>query len=274
VNVPMSSLSSRTLNSLRSRGVKTTLKIVHSHFESALFDRRYGVRTGGLGDNQSIKVPVFRSAFDSLQIPCDGVFVDFGSGKGRVLLLSVLYGFHRSVGIEFVRDLCVASERNLDRFRARTDRHFEVHVLNMDASCYTVSQDDSVFFLYDPFEKKVLEQVLSNIRRSLESKPRSIHIVYANPGHREVLDDDPFWRTAGEVAPHGLETFVYYRQREGDVGSEGDQWDERDTTTLRLRSDHLSRVLPHRPSTQPGNDLTKHTLSNFVTRLTRRNDHV
>lgn len=223
----VSSLPSRSLHSLRSRGLRPTLRIIGSYADDAFFDRRNGVHTRRwvnlrdldvVGDNKDqginyhpIKVRVFRSAFDLFRIPCDGVFVDYGSGKGRVMVLSILYGFQRSVGVEFASSLSRDSEDNLDRFRTRTGRRFDARVLNVDAALYPVDDDDCVFFLYNPFGRKVLQQVLTNIRRSLESRPRSIHVVYANPVHRKAFDDDPFWETAGETDSGGLETFVYYR---------------------------------------------------------------
>lgn len=222
-------LPRRSLNSLRSRGLKPTLRYIQAYADDALFELHYGVSTdrwvevAGLevvGDNknqavnyQPVKVLAFRSSIGSFQIPTDGAFVDYGSGKGRVLLLSILYGFHRVVGIEFAGDLCREAENNLDKFRARTGKHFEASVLCVDAACYPVDDHDCVFFLNNPFKRKVLEQVLGNIRQSLQSKPRSIHIVYANPVHRQVLDDDPFWRTAGETTSGGLERYVYYQPR-------------------------------------------------------------
>ena len=196
---------------------------------SSVFDFRYGVRTDQwvelsdlevVGDNrdqgrsyQPIRPLIFRSALDSFKIPREGVFVDYGSGKGRVLMLSVLSGFHRTVGIEFAPDLCRVAEHNLDKFRARTGMQFEALVLNVDAACYKVNDDECVFFLFNPFDGEVLEQVLRNIRYSLQHKPRSIHIIYANPVHRQVLDNDPFWLNVGETDCGGFETFVYYQAR-------------------------------------------------------------
>lgn len=225
----LGSLPRRYSGLLRSRGLKRTLRIIRANTDDALFDFRYGVRTGrmvGLGDlevvgdnreqgyyYQPVRVLVFRSALDSFKIPPDGIFVDYGSGKGRALLLSIEYGFERAVGIEFSPDLCRMAEDNLDRFRTRTGRRFESRVLNEDAACYQVNDDDCVFFLYDPFGQKVLEQVLGNIRHSLQSKPRAIHVIYAYPVHRQVLDDDPFWRTVAETTSGGFDPFVYYQPR-------------------------------------------------------------
>jgi ribosomal protein S18 acetylase RimI-like enzyme len=223
------SLPIRYLHLLHSRGFKRTLNIVNANANDALFELRYGVHTGRMvglrdlevvGDNrdqgyyyQAVRALVFRSAFDYFQIPSSGIFVDYGSGKGRALMLAIEYGFDRAVGIEFAIELCREAEGNLSKFRARSNRDFEARILNLDAACYTVNDDDCVFFLYDPFGKEVLEQVLSNIRHSLQSKPRLIHVVYAHPLYRQLLDDDPFWRTVGDTTSGGFDTFVYYQPR-------------------------------------------------------------
>ncbi|HEY1990432.1 MAG TPA: class I SAM-dependent methyltransferase [Acidimicrobiales bacterium] len=162
---------------------------------------------------QPIKADQFRSAIRYFQIPTDGVFVDYGSGKGRVLLLAILHGFDRVLGVEFAPALCEEAQRNCERFRRRTGRRFDAQVLNVDAAKYPVSDDDSVFFLYNPFGSRVLEQVLENIRVSLASNPRAIHVIYVNPFHRQVLDGDPFWRVVAETDSGGLETAVYYQPR-------------------------------------------------------------
>jgi SAM-dependent methyltransferase len=165
------------------------------------------------GNYQPIKADQFRSAVSFFQIPTDGAIVDYGSGKGRVLLLAILYGFHRVVGVEFAQALCEDAERNFERFRERTGREFAARVVNVDAADYEVRDDDCVFFLNNPFTSKVLGNVLANIRLSLQSRPRRIHIVYVNPFQRQVLDGDPFWRLVAETDSGGLETAVYYQSR-------------------------------------------------------------
>jgi SAM-dependent methyltransferase len=194
-----------------------------------LFDVRYGVHTDRwvdlndldvIGANrdqaknyQPVKSDLFRSAIASFRIPLDGVFVDYGSGKGRVLMLAILYGFHRVVGVEFAQALCIEAEQNLQKFRRRTNKQFDANVQNVDASDYAVGDQDCVFFFYNPFGSDVLSQVLNNIRQSLQSKPRLVHVVYANPDHREVIDGDPFWRQIAETTSGGFEPVVYYQPR-------------------------------------------------------------
>lgn len=219
----------RTINFLRSHGLRSTLRKIRAHVNNALFDRRYGVNSDTwaaledltvVGDNkdfggncQPVKPLAFESAINAFRIPRDGVFVDFGSGTGRALMLAVLSGFDRVVGVEFAVDICDLAEQNLEAFRRRTGKKFEYRILNLDASVYEVSDNDCVFFLYNPFDGPVLEAVLTNIRRSYESAPRPIHLVYGNPWQRQVLDADPFWLAVDETDAGGLEDFVHYRPR-------------------------------------------------------------
>jgi len=201
-------LPGRILKSLRIRGLKSTLRYIQAYAHDALFDLRYGVRTDRwvalrdleiVGHNrhqgknyQPVKASVFRSAIDAFQIPRDGVFVDYGSGKGRVLMLAVLYGFKRTVGIEFAQDLCVDADRNLDRFRNRTRKQFEARVLNVDAACYRVDDEDSIFSYTTPSTRRFsntcsatsgtrFNPVPFNTPRLCESGPPR------SPGQRPIL---------------------------------------------------------------------------------------
>lgn len=225
----VTTLPRRSVNSLRRRGLKPTLRYIRAYADDAWFDRRYGVQTDRwvalkdlevVGDNkaqggnyQPIKADQFRSAIRYFQIPTNGVFVDYGSGKGRVLFLAILYGFNRVAGVEFATALCEEADHNFESFRRRTGREFEAHTVNVDAAEYSVNDDDCVFFMNNPFNSEVLEQVLDNIRLSLRSKPRAIHLIYVNPHHRRLLDDDPFWRLINETDSGGLEPAVYYQPR-------------------------------------------------------------
>lgn len=222
------------LRSVRTHGLRPTLTKARVHLDSAFFDRRYGVDSNRhvptteleiVGGNQShgtflqpIKPLVFKAAMRSLDIPIHGTFVDFGSGAGRALMLAALHGFQHVVGVEYAVNLNPLAERNLEAFRWRTGRDFSFRIVGMDAGDYPVGDDEQVFFFYNPFDRLILERVLANIRRSYETSPRSVHVVYANPTQRLVLDQDPFWMAVDEIGGQGLETFVHYRPRDVSTG--------------------------------------------------------
>ncbi len=226
-NRSLATVPVRTFNFLRTHGFRSTLRKIRAHVNNAAFDRRYGVRSDlwvaapdlkVVGENhehglncQPVKPLAFSSAMDAFQIPREGVFVDLGSGAGRALMMAVLSGFNRVLGVEYASDICVLAEQNLDAFRKRTGKEFESRVLNLDAADYEVDDEDCVFFLYNPFDRPVFDVVLANIRRSHQSAPRTIHLVYGRPLQREALDEDPFWLAVDESDFGGLEDFVYYR---------------------------------------------------------------
>jgi SAM-dependent methyltransferase len=115
----------------------------------------------------------------------DFTFIDLGSGKGRVLLLASQLPFKRIIGIEFSRELMQIARANLTRC-ARVGSHIDL--LWMDVEDYEFPTDQSVVYLYNPFDEKVMVRVINNLRLSLVRHPRELYIVYCNPLHASVID--------------------------------------------------------------------------------------
>jgi len=42
-------------------------------------------------------------------------------------------------------------------------------------------------FFFNPFDEVVMIKVVRNILASLKEKPRQVHIMYANPVHKEIF---------------------------------------------------------------------------------------
>src|SRR5690606_19904681 len=117
-----------------------------------LFDVWYGTDTRGLvpcreydvvGNNkdhgtgfQSSRPTPFKKVIRSLEAPAGGVFVDIGSGKGRILLIASDLGFRKVVGLEFVPSLCEVAKENVKRYRAKGRGAAEIEVHAVDASTY------------------------------------------------------------------------------------------------------------------------------------------
>src|SRR5690349_10766861 len=87
-----------------------------SDWRDAALDRTYGIETcelvqkpQGAGEHpdhgylyEPIQLAVFRRIMAALAIdPHNYTFVDYGSGKGRALVLAAEYGFRRVVGVEY-----------------------------------------------------------------------------------------------------------------------------------------------------------------------------
>jgi SAM-dependent methyltransferase len=110
------------------------------------------------------------------------VFVDYGSGKGRVLLHASRRPFARVIGIELDPEDCAFARRNLAAAAAaRRVRAAAVEVLEVDASSWPVPDDVTVVYMFNPFKGEVFAAVVSRLIESLDRRPRPLTLVYANP---------------------------------------------------------------------------------------------
>ncbi len=119
----------------------------------------------------------------------DLVFVDLGSGKGRVLVYASGRRFHRIIGVEFAAELHSVASENIERGRHPRQRCADIEVVLGDAVEFEIPDDPCVFFLFNPFERPVLEQVVDNIRVSFERNPRPMYVVYHNPVYASAFDE-------------------------------------------------------------------------------------
>jgi len=120
--------------------------------------------------------------------PREYLFIDFGSGKGRALVLAARYGFKRVIGVEFARSLHEIAERNIAIYRSRNEGTPPVDLHCADAVDFTLPDADAMLFFYNPFGCEVLSQICRNIEVAFRSRPRTLVIAYRNPVHANVFD--------------------------------------------------------------------------------------
>ncbi len=138
-----------------------------------------------------------------------GSFIDFGSGKGRALILAARAGFQRVVGVEWSPVLHALCRRNLESAwerRALRSAH-ELHLC--DAARFTVPDDSSVWFWFNPFDATLTDRVAMHLLDSLKRRPRPAYLIYARPTQVAVLVAQGF-RIVSEVrlAPDYLDALI------------------------------------------------------------------
>jgi SAM-dependent methyltransferase len=209
----------RIRKSLRDRGLAATLRrsfLLPAHLlneyrrtkslrpggEPSEFDRAHGVETDGkfggwtfLSD-LDIPSPNWIEGYDYLPIEPerfkrvlgslntifeDFTFIDFGSGKGRALLLASEYPFKRIIGLEFSPELHRIAEDNIKRYQSPTQRCKNIQSLNADFATFAIPAEPLVLFFFDPCRGRVLADVIAGITRSLLSCPRPAYVAYVAP---------------------------------------------------------------------------------------------
>lgn len=115
-------------------------------------------------------------------------FVDFGSGKGRAVLLAARFPFRQVLGIEFSPTLHRAALRNVARFRALHTEAVPIELRCEDAALSQLPRSPLLCFFYNPFGEVVMRKVLQNLR----CHPRPLRILYRNPVWASLMDESPF----------------------------------------------------------------------------------
>lgn len=164
-------------------------------YGDVLFDLKHGVDTCGqksildLDIDPSVKansisyepspVKVVRSILEGLSITHpDFTFVDFGSGKGRVLLLASEYPYKKIIGVELSRRLHEIAEGNITKWRSASPKSLDVASVNMNALEFTLPDEPLVLFFFTPFLGAVFAGVVNKIRANLHGSKHPVYIVY------------------------------------------------------------------------------------------------
>lgn len=128
-----------------------------------------------------------RRALPPREVRPEDVFLDYGSGLGRVVYLAARdYRFGRVIGVDISDELNSRARHNIDRNRRRLRCH-NVQFVTADALTYRIPDDVTVVYMFNPFGGDVFRAAVDAILSSLDRAPRSIRFVYTNPMMEDYL---------------------------------------------------------------------------------------
>ena len=119
-------------------------------------------------------------------------FIDYGSGKGKALLLASLWDFLAVVGVEFSKLLHESALQNCKKFRHAGQKCRDITSIHMDATQYDLPMTPLVIYFYNPFSETVMSAVLKKIQTSLLAQPREIWIFYSHLYAHAPLNEASF----------------------------------------------------------------------------------
>ena len=134
-------------------------------------------------------------------------FVDFGSGKGRVLLMASDFPFRKIVGVEFSPELHEMAGCNIKLYKSSTQKCRDITSICVDFTEFELPAGPVLGFLYNPASKSVTSVLASNIMRSLHAHPRELWIVYVTP--HDIFDSERSLRKVKSGMCSGHEYCVY-----------------------------------------------------------------
>lgn len=126
-------------------------------------------------------------------------FVDYGAGKGRMVMVAWGMGFRSATGIELSQRLCDIASRNLARYKFRLGRCSLGGVIQADAASFTPKGRKILAYLYNPFDATIMVEVRQRLEAAMSEGAEQIIVVYTNPEHGFVFADAPGWMVVGSL---------------------------------------------------------------------------
>ena len=124
-------LLQRIMKDINRKGLIDAVKIYLLKIDTRIFDYKYNVNTHKDSylkdlkfdsinkkealDYETIAIFSIKKILNNIEIDKKDIFVDFGCGKGRVLLIASQYKFNKIIGIEFAPELFSIARANLER---------------------------------------------------------------------------------------------------------------------------------------------------------------
>jgi hypothetical protein len=193
---------------LTEQGPTRLLRYTAHRLVEGYYERHFGVDTGsevmldtlGIHDSDAVRYsptpyPAFFRAMRLVgaDLP-SSVFVDYGSGLGRIVMCAASLPLARVIGIEFADELVRRCNANLERARSRFACKDTV-ILHANAMTWRVLPEVNIFHFYNPFLGNTLRTTVSEIARSLRNVPREAWILFGSPWEMSRI------MAAGEIIP-------------------------------------------------------------------------
>jgi hypothetical protein len=180
--------------------VATPYRWLRSTAGHLLFERRYGVRTAGkilldefglAAEDRVYYIPAnwrtLRKTLQRDEVGPDDVFIDLGSGMGRMVLeAAASYPFKRVIGVELAQELHEIARSNVDNTRIRL-KCKNIELVQSDVLEYEIPDDVSIVFMNNPFRGPVFAAAVANLIASVDAHPRPVKLIYGNPTEDEFL---------------------------------------------------------------------------------------
>jgi Histone methylation protein DOT1 len=203
------------------------------------YERHFGIHTAteiqpaalGIDDVDAVHYAptpydAFFGAIKLVDVDMAGsVFVDYGSGLGRIVICAATLPFRRVIGVELAESLNRRAGKNLQAARRRLACE-QIQLVHGNAAEWRVPHDVNVVHFYNPFLNETLRRTVAQLARSLRENPRELWIVFGSPWQMSrlmAIGDPlplswqkgtrdlrwPFYRDISATDPHGYRYRVY-----------------------------------------------------------------
>jgi len=179
------------LDSLKTHGIFPTIRKIGQRFYYKVKGIDFATqniydltRTGEYTEHGTALVSTSKDFFAQLMSDLEGfipkpieknVFIDYGSGKGAAIIHAKSFGFKKTIGIEFAKELNDIARENIKKLNLKN-----IESLYADATTYSPPKDVSVIYLFNPFDVVVMEKVIENLKKEKQNFENDVYLIYGN----------------------------------------------------------------------------------------------
>jgi hypothetical protein len=121
-------------------------------------------------------------------------FVDYGAGKGRVLLLASERPFAVIGGIEFATELHDDATMNIAQYPRSRMKCRNVECVHEDAAALGPLAGDAIHYFFDAFSREVFGEVLNGLVASYRNNPRRLYLILIDQEGEELIEQSGVFR--------------------------------------------------------------------------------
>jgi len=126
--------------------------------------------------------------------PAEYAFIDYGCGKGRIVLLAAAKPFVRAIGVEYSALLTSIAQANSMTFTQRGGAKVTPEFWQGNAADYVPPPGPLFCYPYNSFGAEILQGCLDRLEAAKAQDPsRSILLAYVNPQFGDVVAARPGW---------------------------------------------------------------------------------
>ncbi|XSG82832.1 MAG: hypothetical protein ACPW61_03365 [Methyloligella sp. ZOD6] len=149
-------------------------------------------------------------------------FVDYGAGRGRVLMMAAQYPFKSIDGLEFAEELHEDARLNIAQFPRPRMRCRDVACALEDATAAAPAEGTAVHYFFAPFSRKAFAAILNKIAASLRESPRPAYLVLVDCRDGDLVRQTGLFTRAKMHLGARIESFLFspyrievYRAKDG-----------------------------------------------------------
>jgi hypothetical protein len=115
-------------------------------------------------------------------------FVDFGSGKGLVVMLAAQRAFKKVYGVEMAPVLHEVALENVRIFQEKGGDRSPIALSCGNALTYPWPDGNVIAYLYNPFDEELTAKFIDRLLEEAARMRRKVAVVYVNPVHQVLFE--------------------------------------------------------------------------------------